>query len=947
MKLKKLNLSTASTLKLSFILVFIHLGTSGCSNQKETFHYTTYESHPKVRAKDKIEHSFHIPTSAASIKRIQVQQNLKPEPIAFPKREASKKEPISEVVETSEVNPLSVPEVNPSSANVSKDNDSGLGTSGYKVEIRRSALNKEFLLQSSMIVQPRVALGSGLKSRIVRFIERGDQIVLLDSVDGNSVSKDIPQNLVLAVFPVLKRTKDNIDEIIQFDFNKGMSELFVTEDWRASDISGIGYNPGLEYASQTIQQAYIEEMFFEENHLILRQVARLSTMGRERNLGLVPTEVKYYLSPYRPSSSFKPVALKQNFEWMGFFEAAPYQSENAPEHIHISKFDETKPIIFAVSANTPEPFKQAVIDGILYWNKAYGKEIIKVIDAPKGVSAPDLKYNVVQWVNWDNAGFAYADAQMDPRTGEILHAQVYFTSIFAVSGKRSARKLLKKFSEEQALQKERVHQVGLNGFIKKPLCNLSITNSFISSLSNMVNSGVDDAQILKASQDYVREVSAHEIGHTLGLRHNFAGSLAANYAGEERPQIIRNYFNNGKTDDGLITSSSVMEYQVFEESIMTGDQIAKLSTALPYDEKAIQTLYYGKVYNPEELPLFCTDSHVSKRQFIDCAQFDVGSSIVDAKGWNPEKAGRTLLESIISTYIYAKAPLRGEKPISIQKVALPEAKLFGMNSLRTHFEFLKLLNGKSQFLKIQRQYPVVDGGNSEAVKKEEIEYVLAEINKRGGVKKFLFDLEPNITEAWIQSFERILESNRKGVGFDDQEYEFSDAEMTYIKSKVTHYLKQIGLEMQKINLGILSGTAAFAEQKITETLVFSNPDLFSEIPSHLGEIARKYLFSETGEKQDVEIEVGTTEKDKKKVVVQLPTYRYPHVLRAMALGMLKHKTEENQFLFVLERKKTEKLFNETMTKIFTVPLSSIKAENMPTPAAAQWVLENQSLNSSL
>ena len=54
------------------------------------------------------------------------------------------------------------------------------------------------------------------------------------------------------------------------------------------------------------------------------------------------------------------------------------------------------------------------MDGILYWNHAFGKDIVEAKKAPAGVTAPDADYNVIQWVPWDNAGFAYADDLMDP-----------------------------------------------------------------------------------------------------------------------------------------------------------------------------------------------------------------------------------------------------------------------------------------------------------------------------------------------------------------------------------------------------------------------------------------------------------------------------------------------------------------------------------------------------
>src|SRR5690606_2560249 len=134
-------------------------------------------------------------------------------------------------------------------------------------------------------------------------------------------------------------------------------------------------------------------------------------------------------------------------------------------------------------------------------------------DAPEGAAAPDSEHNIVQWLTFDNAGFAYADAQMDPRTGETLHAQVFMTSAFAVGGKSKARTLLRRlesFLANPVLGK----RVVLKGSEKEHMCNLHLNSRFMESLTGLLRSNAPDAAILKASQDYVRDVVAHEIGHT-------------------------------------------------------------------------------------------------------------------------------------------------------------------------------------------------------------------------------------------------------------------------------------------------------------------------------------------------------------------------------------------------------------------------------------------------
>src|SRR5207249_11707130 len=62
------------------------------------------------------------------------------------------------------------------------------------------------------------------------------------------------------------------------------------------------------------------------------------------------------------------------------------------------KFDSHKPIVFALSAAIPDRYRQAMRDGVLYWNKALGRPLLQVIDAPDDVTAPSPRYNVIQWV---------------------------------------------------------------------------------------------------------------------------------------------------------------------------------------------------------------------------------------------------------------------------------------------------------------------------------------------------------------------------------------------------------------------------------------------------------------------------------------------------------------------------------------------------------------------
>lgn len=147
-----------------------------------------------------------------------------------------------------------------------------------------------------------------------------------------------------------------------------------------------------------------------------------------------------------------------------------------------------KPIVFYLDRNTPEPIRSVLRDGIGWWADAF--EAAGFIDAfrvemlPEGADPLDVRYNMVNWVDRATRGWAYGQQIVDPRTGEIVKGMV-------VLGSLRARQDIQIF---QAL-------VG----------------------AGELNSGGPNDPV-KVALDRLRQLGAHEVGHTLGFAHNFAAS---------------------------------------------------------------------------------------------------------------------------------------------------------------------------------------------------------------------------------------------------------------------------------------------------------------------------------------------------------------------------------------------------------------------------------------
>ena len=177
-----------------------------------------------------------------------------------------------------------------------------------------------------------------------------------------------------------------------------------------------------------------------------------------------------------------------------------------------AKISEAKePIFYYLDRGTPEPVRSALLEGGRWWNQAFEaagyKNAFQFKMLPEGADMLDVRYNVVQWVHRSTRGWSYGASISDPRTGEIIKGHVSLGSL----------RIRQDYLIAQALQ------------------------------APFKNNTIDDDFALQMAIARIRQLSAHEIGHTLGFAHNFAASTNGRTSVMDYPHP-KFFLKDGKID---------------------------------------------------------------------------------------------------------------------------------------------------------------------------------------------------------------------------------------------------------------------------------------------------------------------------------------------------------------------------------------------------------------
>jgi len=468
------------------------------------------------------------------------------------------------------------------------------GRTTIYLEVREDQLGKPMMLQATASTgdSTRVVAGEPLADIVFEFRRMPNEKIFmvvpnyLFRADQNlpiarAVDRSFAESF-LESFSVEATQKDRKSILID------VSELFRGDIARISERMAGGGNPllgggGASY-SMDREKTFVGEMKnFEQNLLVVTTynfvggrggggIPGLSGPATQPDSRSVVLTINYNLFELPRDNGYVPRMYDRR---VGYFtssfqdfsnDIASDQTKQFIQRWHLVKknpgeaiSEPIEPIVFWLDNAIPTEYRQAVRDGILVWNTAFEKAgfrnamVVRQMPDDADFDHADMRYNVIRWVASPGSAYAVAQFRTNPLTGQILNASITFDSNFA-------RHLNGEYNVE--VEKALAFKWGNDGAASRHVCLNPSQCRYRHEFMAQARVGLLALRLTGlpgqvTESQYINQglahVVAHEMGHVLGLRHNFVAST----------QFTMAQLGNAAAIQGKGTVASVMDYTPF------------------------------------------------------------------------------------------------------------------------------------------------------------------------------------------------------------------------------------------------------------------------------------------------------------------------------------------------------------------------------------------------
>ena len=495
------------------------------------------------------------------------------------------------------------------------------------MEVREDQLDRLMLLQvtqSSGTGGYALAAGNPIDDILFKLVRREEQVLMVVPnirfrADGRQpIARAVKRSFAdayLEAFRVEARSEERHSLLLN------VSDLFrsdIAQITRVAQAAGGAYSIDREKTVISAIRNFPNNLVVQTAYHLVRtggaggglpfSIPGMSSGAPLADARSLPLEVNYNLF-FLPENGYRPRLADPRVGYFvtEFQDFTQEKDDPTTRYIlrwHLEKADPDaplsppqEPIVFWLDNAIPTEYRDAVREGLLWWNKAFEQigfqDAIVVKQMPEDADwdHADMRYNVIRWVTSPSSGYAVALFRANPLTGQILNASITVDANMTRFARTEFRRMINPLS---AFDPEPLPN---NPF----LCNMAEEAAYhawfgataMKLMQSPKSTRISESEYVK---QYIREVVAHEMGHILGLRHNFVASTL---------------HSTGELEDGerikrLGMTASVMDYTPVNITALHSPRSAYWAQGLGvYDYWAIEYGYKpSRARTPEgELPM--------------------------------------------------------------------------------------------------------------------------------------------------------------------------------------------------------------------------------------------------------------------------------------------------------------------------------------------------------